>query len=199
MEHNPPLPIPWMDIPFIPDGGHYYDQNPPSYHNPDSDMVPWWRLVCRNCGRRGHTARYFDQPPARDRCIYCGCEGHTIHDCLRRRQMEPHVNMLLARMEEEANQVEEDWDNEPQGNQQVGPVRDNPNWADDYAAEAAGGQELVEEVGAVGGQEIVQPVAANPVVDVGIGNEKKEFNIQIREMLNQIHGLATAVSNLVRN
>lgn len=81
--------------------------------------------------------------------------------------MQPHVDMLIARLEEEANREEEDSDNEPQ-------VGNRPNWANNYETEAAGGQIMVEQAEEAQGQEVV---GNNPAA-----------------ILEQIHGLATATA-----
>lgn len=120
---NPPDQIPWMIMPFIPPGQPYFDVHPPEYHNPDGAIIPWWRLSCHNCRRRGHTARYCDQGPYLPRCIYCGREGHTVHRCGRM------AYMLTQSQEPPQGHVDdnEDWDEETEPVIQIiGLVQQNP-------------------------------------------------------------------------
>lgn len=115
--------VEWYEMEDIPMGGHYYDTHPPPYHPEGSNIVPWWRLRCRNCGRYGHTERYCDQGPTRLRCIYCGLEGHTVQNCPRRMMMQPTVDMLNAQL---TAQMNADWNEEQ--SPPATPAVANPSW-----------------------------------------------------------------------
>lgn len=67
----------------IADGLHFYDFEPPPNAVMVSNQVPFWRMICGECGRKGHSSRFCRA----DICTYCTFRGHRADDCaLRIRQ-----------------------------------------------------------------------------------------------------------------